>query len=139
MRKIYVPFSEIGIEEIEFGPRFLEVVVGFCFSYVAEGSIRDEAGETLPPLRHNPSANVNTLRESDAKTERGKRGLKRTPTHQSFNLTSIPGTIESEPCSADGVQAKFEILLVCAAKRRLLRQGFTFLHRIKTSRSKSRA
>jgi hypothetical protein len=30
-------------------------VVGFCFSYAVEGSIRDEAGETLLPVRHNPS------------------------------------------------------------------------------------
>jgi hypothetical protein len=61
-----------------------------------------------------------------------KRGLKRISTHQSFKPPSIPGTIESKPCSVDGVQAQFEISLVCAI-RRLLRQGFTFLHRITAS------
>jgi hypothetical protein len=30
-------------------------VGGFCFSYVVEGCIREEAGETLLPVRHNPS------------------------------------------------------------------------------------
>jgi hypothetical protein len=81
---------------------------GFCFSYVVEGSIREEAGETLPPVRHNPSPTFTR------KQKGGEKGFEANIDSPILQAPSIPGTIEPEPCSVD---AQFEILLVCAHKK----------------------
>jgi hypothetical protein len=121
-RKFIFAFPEIGsgifsdrVRALMFDDVVWFPCMRFAFSLCCGGSMRDEAGETLSLERHNP---VSIFTCEEGKGE--KRGLKRTSTHQSFNPPRFRGrwnVFHPEPCSADSVQAKFEILLAYGRKK----------------------
>jgi hypothetical protein len=88
------------------------------FLYVVEVVCGTKLGKPCRQSATILAPNVSIFTCEEGKGE--KRGLKRTSTHISFNPPRFRGrwnVFHPEPCSADGVQAKFEILLAYGGKK----------------------